>query len=234
MRAYPFPVEPAIVAEVQRLQGQYEAFMTAQGELPDLAQLRTWAIENLKEQIIIEEEAKAASLPVAELLHSITQKLPKVTVAEARAFFKGHPEQFIAPERVHACHLVLHRDAYSAAEAVQTLLNLRAQLLSGALTWEAAVANASSCANQSDLGFFPRGAMVQEFEEAAFAAAEGSLTDVVETPFGWHLIRVIAHLPEEPMLFEEAREALLKTLQEERERTALEHFVDERKGGFAE
>ena len=112
-----------------------------------------------------------------------------------------------------------------------TLLNLRAKILAKELTWAEAAAQVSACA-QDDLGTFPRGAMVEAFEQAAFAAEEETITDVVETEFGWHLIYVIAHLPEEPMLFEEVKERLMASMREAREREALERFVDDRKARF--
>ena len=231
---YPQPTPEAIESEFSRLKPKYEAFMAEQGEAPDDAQLREWAAENLREHIILEHEAKAAGKTVAALMRDIAAAVPEVTVDEARSFFKAHPERFVAPERVHAQHIVLHRDYYDAAAAMAELLNLRAGLLKGELSWEVAVATYSSCADNSDLGFFPRGVMVASFEEAAFALEEGALSDVVETPFGWHLIRVVSHLPEEPMLFEEAKPRLMASLREEREHAALERFVDERKDGFAQ
>lgn len=228
---YPLPTPEAIDAEVARLRPRYEAFMRAQGEMPDSAQLRAWAEENLREQQILECEAKAAGKTVAQLMEAIVAEAPEVTVGEARAEFRAHPERFIAPERVHAQHIVLHRGDYVASEAFAELLNLRTKILAGEISWEDAVASHSACAGNDDLGVFPRGIMEQTFEDAAFAAEEGAVTDVVETPFGWHLIRVLSHLPEEPMLFEEAKEGLMASMREERAREALERFVDARKGG---
>lgn len=231
IKPYPQPTEQAIEAEVARLKPRYEAFMQANGEVPDDAQLREWATENLREQIILEHEAKAAGKTVDELMKSVAATAPEVTVEEARAYFKAHPDAFVAPERVRARHIVLHRQDHAPAEAMTTLLNLRAKLLAKEITWAEAAAQVSGCA-QDDLGTFPRGAMVEPFEQAAFAAEEESITDVVETPFGWHLIYVIAHLPEEPMLFEEVKERLMASMRETREREALERFVDERKAHF--
>ena len=227
---YPPPTPEAIAAEADRLRDRYEAFMRANGQEPDPDQLCEWAAENLRERIILETDAKAKGQTVEELMRAIAAEAPSPTVDDARARFKSDPARYVAPERVHARHIVIHRDrATDPARAVADLLNLRARILSGELSWEDAVAQVSSCPGNDDLGFFPRGAMVQAFEDAAFAAPEGSVTDVVATEFGWHLINVLAHLPEEPMLFEEAKDAILAELREEAERAALEAYVDARK-----
>ena len=227
--SYPVPSKAAIDAEVARLKPRYEAFMQANGETPSDDQLRAWAMENLQEQIILETDAAKRKLTVEGLLKAIAAEAPRVTVAEARQVYKANPERFILPERVRARHIVIHRDQRSAPEAIAELLNVRSKLQAGTMTWEAAVVAVSSCPNNSDLGFFQRGMMFEAFEEAAFAAAEDSITDVVETPMGWHLIHVMAHAPEEQALFDEVRENLMADLQTERDREAIERYVDERK-----
>ena len=227
--SYPVPSKAAIDAEVARLKPRYEAFMQANGETPSDDQLRAWATENLQEQIILETDAAKRKLTVEALLKAIAAEAPRVTVAEARQVYKANPERFILPERVRARHIVIHRDQRSAPEAIAELLNVRSKLQAGTMTWEAAVTAVSACPNNSDLGFFQRGMMFEAFEEAAFAAAEDTITDVVETPMGWHLIHVMAHAPEEQALFDEVRENLMADLQTERDREAIERYVDERK-----
>jgi parvulin-like peptidyl-prolyl isomerase len=227
---YPTPTPEAIDAEVARLRPRYEIFIKAQGAEPDETQLRSWAEENILEQIILETEAKAAGKDVNALMQSIVDNVPPATIDDARAYYKANPDACIAPERVHAQHIVLHRhQSPNPADAFQTLLNLRSDITSGKTTWDEAVKQFSHCPQQSDLGFFPRGVMVEAFENAAFNTEEGAISDVIETEFGWHLIHVISHLPEEPMLFEEVRERLLQQLTEQRQREALETFVDSRK-----
>lgn len=227
---YATPTLEAIKAEAERLRSRYEVFVKAQGLEPDEQQLLEWAEENVLEQIILETEAKAVGKDVNALLQSLVEKVPEVTTEEVRAYYKAHPDQCIAPERVHAQHIVLHRhEIKDPSEAYSRLLNLRKEILSGQKTWEAAVREVSHCAQQSDLGFFPRGVMVEAFEEVAFKLEEGEISEVIETEFGWHLIHVISHLPEEQQLFEEVKERLKHMLTEERQRAALEHFVDERK-----
>lgn len=57
----------------------------------------------------------------------------------------------------------------------------------------AEVSTDSTASNGGDLGWFTEGTMVQEFNDAAFAQEVGTISDPVQTDFGYHLIQVIAH-----------------------------------------
>lgn len=67
-----------------------------------------------------------------------------------------------------------------------------------------------------DLGFFQRGFMVKEFEDAAYALKKGEISAPVETQFGFHIIRIDAIKPVKTTPFKEVREQLLKEVREDR------------------
>jgi len=78
----------------------------------------------------------------------------------------------------------------SKAEAEAAIAEIGARLRDGADFGELArqFSDCPSSEDGGDLGSFPRGAMVKEFDTAAFALAVGEVSPVVETPFGYHLI----------------------------------------------
>ncbi|HNX34851.1 MAG TPA: peptidylprolyl isomerase [Kiritimatiellia bacterium] len=75
------------------------------------------------------------------------------------------------------------------------LEGVRKQLLDGA-NFEDVARNVSECPSAKkggDLGEFARGKMLKEFEDAAFALEVGSLSPVINTRFGYHILKVTAH-----------------------------------------
>jgi peptidyl-prolyl cis-trans isomerase C len=105
----------------------------------------------------------------------------------------------VSPSTIGARHiLIAYAGAQSSSatrtkeEALQQITDIRSQIESGAISFEDAAIQYSDCpsgAEGGDLGVFGRGAMVAEFENAAFALETGGMSGIVETPFGYHLIK---------------------------------------------
>lgn len=71
--------------------------------------------------------------------------------------------------------------------------DLKTKIDNKEITFEDAAKEYSQCPSGKsggDLGFFPRGVMVKEFEDAAFNLPKNTVSDPVKTQFGWHLIKV--------------------------------------------
>ena len=69
-----------------------------------------------------------------------------------------------------------------------------------------------------DLGFFPRGRMVPSFDEAVFSMKAGDISDLVETPFGYHIIKLEEIRPATTRSFAQVKDALASTIREEKAR----------------
>jgi len=102
-------------------------------------------------------------------------------------------------DQIRASHILIsHAESDSRAassrsrqEALKAIETLKGRIAGGEDFGDIAADNSDcpSSANGGDLGFFPKGAMVPEFETAAFALEVGQTSDVVETDFGYHLIQ---------------------------------------------
>ena len=96
----------------------------------------------------------------------------------------GKPAQ---PNFVKASHILVN--------SKEQALRIKKEIESGNITFEQAAQKYSSCpsgAKGGDLGYFKRGQMVKEFEDAAFSLPVGKISNPVKTQFGYHLILVTA------------------------------------------
>jgi len=102
-----------------------------------------------------------------------------------RAYYEAHRAEFQDPPRVRARHILLATREEAAA--------VRAEIARGAdfaaLARERSV-DRYSRENGGDLGWISAGTMVKSFEDALFALESGATSDVVESTYGFHLIRV--------------------------------------------
>ena len=131
--------------------------------------------------------------------------------------------------RVRARHILLQVPAGSTEAQIDSVRSLTESIRARALAGEDFSALArefsqdpGSGANGGELGTFGRGEMVPPFEEAAFAAEVGVVTDVVETTFGFHLVMVDERII--PPL-EEARGQFLMQIQTRRVTAAESTYV---------
>lgn len=89
------------------------------------------------------------------------------------------------PSKVHALHILVKTEQ----EALGLLYDLRQGKEFSELAKQKSLC--PSKRDGGDLGWFGRGQMVREFEQAAFGLQPGEVSKPVKTPFGWHIIKLI-------------------------------------------
>jgi peptidyl-prolyl cis-trans isomerase D len=117
-------------------------------------------------------------------------------------YYVLHEDDFKHPETVSARHILKKVDPDAGddvkAAARAAIENVKKRLDAGedfAKVAEEESEDPGSASHGGDLGAFKRGAMVKPFEDAAFSLEVGQTSDIVETPFGFHIIRVYDHQP---------------------------------------
>ncbi|VVO96360.1 peptidylprolyl isomerase [Pseudomonas fluorescens] len=119
---------------------------------------------------------------------------------QVRAFYEEHRADMSRPEEVQARHILIKvpqgADAATIEAARLRLIEMRVKISQGEDFASVARAGSedASASEGGDLGSFPRGRMMPEFEAAAFSLTPGAVSEPVRSPLGWHLIYVQNHL----------------------------------------
>lgn len=142
-----------------------------------------------------------------------------------KAWYDSHQSDFKKPEKVKARHILIgYKGARSASPEANALSNEAAKAKAESILSKLKENNedfvtvakretheASGKKSGGDLGYFSRESMVKEFSDAAFALKAGELSSVVESPFGFHIIKVEDRKDAESKSLEDATPAIVKT-----------------------
>ncbi len=167
-------------------------------------------------------------LQVERLTQRICAAIPAPSDKDILRHFEKHRERYTIPEMVRARHIVKHPKAESDVGSIRAQMQAICDELAGGKADFAQMAEThSDCPdNGGELGFFPRGQMVPEFEEVVFALRPDAISGVFETRFGLHIAQVTERREAVPCSLSQVREAIIRELQEQTRQKALEKFID--------
>lgn len=212
------------------------------------ARAKEWARDNVIERVLLRQAALADAEPVppeiiekaggnaaeAELQFRIERlairhagRIAAPRNKDVVDYYKHHRDSMAIPEAVRAAHIIKNVDDKTTEESALAGIRAVEERLKGGEAFEAIADELSDCpGNGGDLGWFPRGQMVPEFEAVVFALKTGEISPAFRTAFGFHIAKVYQHAEERMATFEEARPQIERQLLTEKHQKALERLCD--------
>lgn len=157
-------------------------------------------------------ERMRLKLTLDKVVSDLTKEIPAPSEAAIRDYYRSHEAEFRHPEQVRAAQIVV-KTAEDGARILE-------ELKKGKPFEELARAHSFTpeAGQGGDLGFLERGVLPPPLEEAFWKLPAGKQTPVIQTDYGYHVVKVLERRPERTEPLEEARPRILKELtQMERE-----------------
>jgi peptidyl-prolyl cis-trans isomerase C len=172
-------------------------------------------------------------ITVQKLIENAIADKVAVKPEQVTDFYAKNPDQFKQPERVRASHILITvpKGADAAAKdaartkATGILKDVKAGKDFAALAKEHSQ-DPGSAQNGGDLGFFQQGQMVGPFNDVAFKLAPGQISDLVETEFGFHIIKVAEKQAARTVPLDEVRAQLEQYLERQNREQQTDAFVN--------
>jgi peptidyl-prolyl cis-trans isomerase C len=191
-------------------------------------------IKALSRMQISQADVKAQirrGIAIKELMDKEIIERIVITDEETKNYYDDNPKRFKEAEQVKASHIIIRVKATAEektkAEARQKIEAVQHKIKAGqdfaALAKE--YSDGPSGAKGGDLGYFKRGQMVPAFEDAAFVLEPNQVSDIVETQFGYHLIKVYDKKPERMPAYEEVKEKITEQIQKEKMDKAARQYI---------
>ena len=167
-----------------------------------------------------------------------------VTEEDAKKYYDENIKQFEQPEQVRVSHILIKPEltnpnanpnvdpnedkAKARANAKEKAEELLKQLKDGADFAELAKthSNCPSAPKGGDLGFFSRGETVPAFENVAFELEDGQISDVVETEYGYHIIKATDHKQASTISFDQVKDDIINQLTQKKQSELADEYIE--------
>ena len=181
---------------LQSEERQFSEFKISSGQFANKVKIDESAIQKFydenKNRFEVPERVKAEYV-VLSLDALLTQV--KVSDAEVKTWYDGHQDRYQEPEERRASHVLISSDGDAGkekakAKAEEVLKDIQKNPSRFAELAKQHSQDPGSAQKGGDLGYFGRGMMVKPFEDAVFQQKEGEISGLVESDFGYHIIKV--------------------------------------------
>ena len=213
-------------AEVEAQVAQIRSQFPDQQQFEQALAAQKMTLQDVREDA--RKEMSVEKLVEGEIAAKVAVKPEAVT-----DFYQKNQDKFQQGPRVHASHILIQvqqgADAAAKQQAKAKADALLKDLKAGKDFAAAAKENSQdpgSAPNGGDLGYFEQGQMVPQFEQAAFALKPGQMSEVVETQFGYHIIKVAERQDSRVVPLEEAKTQIEQYLTEQSRHAETELFVN--------
>jgi foldase protein PrsA len=151
----------------------------------------------------------------------------KITDEELKTYFDENKDSLGEAEQVKASHILVEDEA--------TAKEIKQKLADGADFAEVAKeysTDEGSKENGGELGYFPRGTMVTEFEEMAFSLPVNEISEPVKSDYGYHIIKVEEKKEAKEANFDDSKAAIKETLIDEKMESEYTSWLEEKKKDY--
>jgi hypothetical protein len=168
-----------------------------------------------------------AEYRLQRLLNKVQSEVKSPGEKAIADFYKKHRDRFRTPELCWAKHVVKNVEEPEKEQAARVEIEKAYEELRAGASFEEVADKYSDCAgNGGDLGWFPRGEMVEEFEKVVFSVPVNGTSEIFRSVFGFHIAKVYGRKPAGARPLQDVRDEIVEILTAERRQKALEDYLD--------
>ncbi len=217
----PADLDEKVKAQIERTRAM------AGGEEPLLKSLQEAGVSRAEF-----ERRTSENVIVTEALRHVAEAQVKVPPDDVKAFYEANITRFKQPEVIRASHILVRvepADGDDIKKVRRTKINAARSFVLGGEKFADIARKYSddpgSAAKGGDLGFFPHGSMVPEFEKVAFSLGTNQVSEVITTQFGYHVLIVTDRKAEKQLSLDEVKADIERLLQSRKSGDVIRQYV---------